>query len=99
MALGAISRNHKGDTKSGTLDLVIAEASRALHVAEFCKDFGLQQIIMEGDELQILNAIKSNSKNWSRNGQIVEHTQGVLHAMSNWQIFHVTRGAILWSVN
>jgi hypothetical protein len=39
---------------------VIVEVMVALNAAEFSGDLGLQSIILKGDSLQIVNALKTN---------------------------------------
>jgi hypothetical protein len=44
------------------LDPVTTEALAALHVMEFCRDLGLQAIILEGNKMQLSNAFKAHEK-------------------------------------
>jgi ribonuclease HI len=48
----------------------VAEAFAALRAAEFCRNWGLDKIISEGDSLQVVNALNRPGQNWSMNGQI-----------------------------
>jgi len=50
---------------------VVAEAQAALCAGKFCCDLGLQNIILEGDSSETVNAVKANSPNWCRYGQLV----------------------------
>lgn len=45
-------------TKNILVELVVAESLAALHVVELSQKLGLQEIILEGDAVQIVNAIK-----------------------------------------
>jgi hypothetical protein len=71
---------------------VIVEAIVTLNVAEFSSDFGLQSIILKGDSLQVVNALKTNGQNWSQYGQIVEDAKSILTGLRSWQI-HIKREA------
>jgi hypothetical protein len=88
MGLGAIVRNHKGDviaekslTKLGNLKPVAAEALGALHVTEFSRDLDLRKIILKGNALPIVNAVKSSKRNWSRYEQLADDARGVLNRL------------------
>jgi ribonuclease HI len=70
---------------------VVAEAIAALHAAEFSRDLGLQMIILEGDSLQVVNAIQDTGPNWSRYGHIVADIRTVLQGFQGWQICHTKR--------
>jgi hypothetical protein len=66
MGLGAIVGNHMGFviaakslSKMENLEPAVAEALGALYAAKFSRDLGIRSIIMEGDALQLVNAIKS----------------------------------------
>jgi hypothetical protein len=81
LGLGAIVRNWKGEvlaaqslTIMGNLKPVADEALWAHHATQLCRDLGLRPLIMEGDVLQVINAIKYNSYNWRRYGQLINDT-------------------------
>jgi len=81
----------KSFTIVGPLETIVAEALAALHAVEFSWDLGLRRIILEGDVLQIVNAVKSTGRNWSKYGQLVEDTREVLNGMIMWYICHVRK--------
>jgi len=75
MGIGIIVRDCEGQliaAKSQTISVrqepVVAEAQAALCAEEFCCDLRLQDIILEGDSSQAVNA---NGPNWCRYGQLV----------------------------
>lgn len=41
--------------------------------------------------LQVMNALKSTGRNWSKYGQLVEDTREVLNGMIMWYICHVRK--------
>lgn len=56
----------KSFTIVGTLEPVVAEALATLHAVEFNQDLRLRRIILEGDELQVVNAVKSTGHKWNK---------------------------------
>jgi hypothetical protein len=65
----------------------------ALCVGEFCCDLGLQNNILEGDSLQVVNVVKEKGPNWCKYGQLVANIQMVLFIRRSWQISHIHRVA------
>jgi hypothetical protein len=51
---------------------VVAEALAAFHAKELCKEMGFIDIVLKGDALQIVNAVKVTGNNWSMFGHIVD---------------------------
>jgi hypothetical protein len=52
---------------------VVVEALTAFYAVELCREIlGFVDIILEGDALQIVNAVKATSNNLSKFGHIVE---------------------------
>jgi ribonuclease HI len=100
MGMGIIVRDCAGQViaaKSQTVfflqDPVIAEAQAALCAVEFSRDLGLQSIILEGDSLQVVNALKDPRPNWTKYGQLVADAKGILIMLRSWQICHTNREA------
>jgi hypothetical protein len=77
--------------KLGNFEPITAEALGTLHATEFCRDLGLQQIVLEGDALQRVDAIKSSGRCCSRYGHLVDETRDMLRMVPIWQIIHVKR--------
>jgi hypothetical protein len=50
----------------------MAKAMVASRTVKFSLDVGLQSVILEGDSLQVVNALKEEKLNWSKYGQIVK---------------------------
>jgi hypothetical protein len=69
--IGLILRDHEGRvlvtrslTKNFLVDPTVAEALSALQAVEFCREMaGFYDVTMEGDALQIVNAVKVKHKN------------------------------------
>jgi ribonuclease HI len=77
----------------GQPEPVHAEAMGALMAAELCRDLGLLDVMLEGDSLQVVQALKCMSQNWSPYGQIVEDARSVLYTSRSWIVSHVKREA------
>jgi hypothetical protein len=50
-------------------------------------------IVLEGDSLQVVNAINAGEPLWSHYGHLVEDTKTILRSMPNWKCCHVRREA------
>lgn len=60
---------------------IIDEALAALYVVEFCRELRFYNVIVEGDALQIVNAIKAGNKNWSKFEHIVDGIKERMHLL------------------
>lgn len=81
----------RNSTKPILLDPIAAEALIALYATEFNRDLGLQRIILEGNAMQVVNAVKAEDRKWSSFGQLMEDIRGVLNTLQDWKICHVKR--------
>jgi ribonuclease HI len=70
---------------------VVAEALGALRAAEFSRDLGFQDVILEGDSLAVVQDIQSLGSTCIAHGQIVEDTRFVLNSHRSWMIGHTKR--------
>jgi ribonuclease HI len=75
MGVGVIVRDEHGRVhaaQSKTLtsyqEPVVGEALAALQAVELSRDLGLQDILLEGDSLQVLTMILEQEDNWCRFG-------------------------------
>lgn len=73
--------------------LVVGEAMAALEAVEFSREVGLQEVIVEGDSLQVVQALRETKQNWSIYGHIVEDARMTLNTRKSWMVFHVKREA------
>jgi ribonuclease HI len=67
---GGVVRDYEGvvlaarsTTKNFLVDHVVAEAFAAFHAIDLCREIGFSDIILEGDALHIVNAIKTTGNN------------------------------------
>lgn len=79
IGMGIIVRDYMGvvlaarnTTLSYLVDPVLAKAKAALHVVKLCREMGFLDIILEGDALQVFNAVNMVAKNLSRLGHFID---------------------------
>jgi ribonuclease HI len=100
MGVGVVVRDGNGlvaaaksTTIFATFEPAAGEALAARQVAEFCRDLGFFDIILEGDSLMVTKALEGKGENWLKFGQIVEDTKLLLRSFQHWSISHVRREA------
>jgi hypothetical protein len=54
---------------------------------------GIQHLHIEGDALEIVQALLLQESCWSRYGFLVEDTRTLLNSFQSWQVSHVRREA------
>lgn len=59
--------------------------------AQFCKDVGFHQIILEEDAFQVVNLLCSGAKDWNEGGLLIQDALSCLNSFANWSIQHVKR--------
>lgn len=60
---------------------------------EFGKDLGFQNIILEGDTLDIVQILQKEYQSWSRYGNLIEDLKTLLNSLMSWHVHHVKREA------
>lgn len=60
---------------------------------EFGKDLGFQNIILEGDTLDIVQILQKEYQSWSRYGNLIEDLKTLLNSLMSWRVHHVKREA------
>ena len=100
MGIGVVVRDHHREIiaalkrrETGSPESIQAEFVGALMAAEFSRDLGLQDLILEGDSISIVNVLRSSVPNWSPFGQIIEDACGILFSRRSWDVMHVKREA------
>jgi ribonuclease HI len=100
MGIGLLIRDSKGKvyaTASQVVDFivdpVVGESIAALKVVEFCKNRGLDRIMVEGDSLQVVHSINKPGLNWGKYGHIVADIHEVLRFFRAWKVCHTPREA------
>jgi ribonuclease HI len=74
-------------------DPAIGEAMAALVVVDLCWDMGVFDVILEGDSLEVVNAIKEDQNSRRRYGHILDDIKIVLSSLRSWEVMHVKRDA------
>eukprot|EP00268_Persea_americana_P027446 TRINITY_DN26824_c1_g1_i3.p1 TRINITY_DN26824_c1_g1~~TRINITY_DN26824_c1_g1_i3.p1 ORF type:complete len:129 (-),score=11.04 TRINITY_DN26824_c1_g1_i3:427-813(-) len=74
-------------------DPIVAEALTAWVAVDFCKSLQIQQMILEGDSLVVVKALRCKEMNSSRYGQLTDSAKSALNSFQLWQIEHVKRDA------
>lgn len=79
MGVGIVLRDHnervttvRSFTRLGFLEPTTAKAMVNVHAAQFCKEMGVHNAILEGDAEVIIKALQAEGQNGSRYGQLVE---------------------------
>jgi ribonuclease HI len=100
IGLGVIVRNHEGDalamiseTMGSSTDPVTAEALAARRAVEVSHMLGLRKIILEGDALQIVQALQSTDGGKYSYGLLIEDMQQLLRRFSEFSVQFVRREA------
>jgi hypothetical protein len=57
------------------MDLGIVEVIASLRVITFCKAFGHQQVVLEGDVFQPVQILRKEDKNLNKYGHLIEETR------------------------
>jgi hypothetical protein len=73
-------------TRADAPNSSLAKAMGAYFAACFCKDLGIQKIIIEGDAQAVTTAICNTEINMSRFGHIISDTQQVLQWYGEWNV-------------
>jgi ribonuclease HI len=98
MGIGVVIRDSNGEvvaTVSSPRNHItapdIAEAVAALRAVTFCREVGFSKVVLEGDALQVVHALKSSTRNWSSYGHLIEEARSHLKGMHKWRVNHVRR--------
>ena len=100
--MGVSIRNEKDEVMGAksakgpwVTDSLKAEALACRTALEFVVDIGLSDIVIEGDCVQVINAIKSDRGNLSRLGHVIEDIQVLISGLRWAEVRWVKRSANL----
>lgn len=100
MGVGLVVRNHEGEviaakcfTKPFVTDPMTAEAVGAWSAAQFVRQLGMDQIILEGDSLGVVQSLQGEGNSWAMAGQMLDDVKITLGSCRAWQVRHVRREA------
>jgi ribonuclease HI len=72
---------------------VVGEAIGAFYAADFGRDIGVQNVILEGDSLIVVKALQTEAENLSLYGHFIDDTRLLLRQFRTAEIQHVKRQA------
>ena len=97
MGVGLAVRDHTGQvwvmacaTKDFINDPTTAEAVGAWFTVALAKRLGLRQVIMEGDSLEVVQAINREGNCWTAYGPIVNDIKDDLRSWQGWVFQHTS---------
>lgn len=100
MGLGGLIRNSRGEVVAAfsssipyVQDPDAAETIALWKAILFCLDRGFQSVILEGDSLHVVEALRQEGRSWQRFGQLIEDSRLMLHSLSSFEVCHVSREA------
>lgn len=100
VGMGVLIRDHIGKVKAarsttrlGCFEPAVAEVLVLLHRLLFCKEIGIQNVMVEGDAQVVITALQEDTPTRARFGHIVDDMKMVLQDVSSWQASHVRRDA------
>ncbi|XP_042974848.1 uncharacterized protein LOC122306483 [Carya illinoinensis] len=70
---------------------MLGEAVAALRATILCAELGLTQIIIEGDALNVVQAVQSEEENWNAFGMVIRDVKSLLSKVREWSIQHTHR--------
>ncbi|XP_042964581.1 uncharacterized protein LOC122298789 [Carya illinoinensis] len=98
VGIGVIIRDWEGTVRASLrmnhnmfLDPLLAKAYAVFQASTFLKTLGWQNVILEGDSLQVFNSLKSSEVTNSYVGILLRDTKSILDSFTNWSIKHVRR--------
>uniref|UniRef100_A0A5B7A5C8 Reverse transcriptase zinc-binding domain-containing protein n=1 Tax=Davidia involucrata TaxID=16924 RepID=A0A5B7A5C8_DAVIN len=98
--VGGVIRDWKGEVIGGFAKPLIqcvsadhAKAMAILHGILFARDIGIQKLVVEGDCLGVISAIRCASKDLSDLGHILDDIKDCLACFCSWEVAHVRRSA------
>jgi ribonuclease HI len=100
MGIGIIARDHNRNivaafvaTRLYITDPSSAEALAAWKMAELCVMLGLNNVLLEGDSLEVVQALCKEDSTWGRYGALISDAKLLLQHVQNWTVCHVKREA------
>ncbi|XP_042950154.1 uncharacterized protein LOC122282268 [Carya illinoinensis] len=70
---------------------LLGEAVEALRATTLCAELGLTQIVLDGDALNVVQAVQSEEKNWSTFGIVIRDVKSLLSKVREGSIQHTPR--------
>ena len=100
MGFGVIIRDHNSVVCAAksvkiyrAFEPVIGEAMAAMVEVKFSKEREIQDVILEGDSMQVVQALQDRNPSWRTYGHIIDDTRVFLGTCRSWTVHHVKRDA------
>jgi hypothetical protein len=100
MGIGLIVRDHAGgvvimacESKKFVHNPAVAEALAARRGVELCAEWGIRKLLLEGDALQIVQALISDTGGWAPYDVITMDAKQKLQNFQEFDVMHVPREA------
>ncbi|XP_042964623.1 uncharacterized protein LOC122298843 [Carya illinoinensis] len=98
VGVGVVIRDSQGmviatqrQRKSLFTEPLLAESYGALIAVNFAWDLGLANIILEGDSLQVVQALKKDQEAWCSSSMFLFKAKLGLSKFARWEVSHVRR--------
>ncbi|XP_035551149.1 uncharacterized protein LOC118349712 [Juglans regia] len=98
MGMGIVVRDSKGEviaslcgTKGSVTSPFIAELNALWRTMDFCSELGLQDVIIEGDAKELIDAINTETEDESWKGQLVEDMKQKWKNRKQWDLKFIYR--------
>jgi ribonuclease HI len=96
IGVSIVLRNHDGEivaaqclTRSLLPNPTAAEAMGVWYAANMCKSMEIMEVILEGDSLEVVQALQKEGSCWSSYGQLINDAKILLHGVRSWEVRHV----------
>ena len=96
--LGAIIRNHRGEVMASLCQRIpyphsvaAVEASAARAAVNLVLELGFREADIEGDSLEIINALLQDSSSFTLYGHLITDTNNTARHLNSFQFLHVKR--------
>jgi hypothetical protein len=100
MGAGVIARDETGmvvaalsASRPSITDPATAEAIVAWMMADFCCKLGFRRVVLEGDSMEVVTALKRGGNCSERYGHFVDDARQLLNSLELWHVQHVGREA------
>ncbi|XP_059429159.1 uncharacterized protein LOC132162969 [Corylus avellana] len=96
MGIGIIPRDHNGDIVAALVvmrmfitDPTTAEALAAWKLADLCVRMELDNVILEGDSMEVVQALRKEECTWGYYGTLINDAKLLLQCVQEWSVCHV----------
>jgi ribonuclease HI len=100
MGIGVVGRDFCGTvyvafvlSRKFIIDPTTAEVMAAWQMVEICVRLGFSEIILEGDSMEVVQALNQEDSSWGRYGFFINDAKILLQQVQHWKVSHVKRTA------